>query len=278
MNLRRQFTYLLCLCMLVLGVSACQTTVAATAIADAAFTAQDLTFVGPERIPSGWVRLVLHNAGAEYYHLQLVQLADDKTVDDLAAALSASLVPPEWAAMRGGPNAVDPGASAAAILYLEPGQYALVDTVPDRQGVPHIVNGMIRGLTVTDPIQRTDEPVADITIDLVDFSFVVTPAATAGEHLFRINNQGHQVHEVWLAKLGEGKHVNDLLMALAPGAPAEDWVYQGLGGLTWLEPGAHGYFSAGLEPGSYALICFVPDPTTGQMHFMQGMVYEFVVE
>lgn len=290
MHALHRYSRLLLLAALILVISACQAAAATaepdadvaaaggSAIPEVVFTAQDLAFDGPESIPAGWVRLVLNNAGSEYYHLQLVQLHDDKSVDDLAAALGESLVPPAWVTLRGGPNAVDPGASTAAVMHLEPGNYAIVDTVPDRQGVPHVANGMIRGLTVTDAEQRTEQPAADVTIDLVDFSFVVTPTITAGEHTFRVNNQGKQAHEVWLAKLGEGKHVNDLLMALAPGAPAEDWVYNGLGGLTWIDPGDHGYFDADLAPGSYALICFVPDPETGQMHFMQGMVYEFVVE
>lgn len=290
MYLPRESSRLLILFLLVLLISACQPTVAADAdttanaaigtatIPEATFIAQDLAFEGPESIPGGWVRLVLSNQGSEYYHLQLVQLEDGKGVEDLAAALGESLVPPEWAIMRGGPNAVDPGASTSAVVYLEPGDYAIIDTVPDRQGVPHVVNDMIRGLSVTEPTQQAAEPEADMTIDLVDFSFVIESPWRAGEQIFRIDNKGKQVHEIWLARLGEGKHVNDLLMALAPGAPAEDWVYNGLGGLTWIDPGEHGYFTADLTPGSYALICFVPDPETGEMHFMRGMVHEFAIE
>jgi hypothetical protein len=100
----------------------------------------------------------------------------------------------------------------------------------------------------------------------------------AGEQTIRVNNQGSHAHEIWLAKLGEGKNATDLLQAFAPGTPAEEWVYNGLGGLTWIDPDRHGYFTANLTPGRYALICFVPDHATGKMHFMLGMVQEFVVK
>jgi hypothetical protein len=267
---------LLSICALLMG--GCASVVAESKLPEVTFTARALTFEGPESIPGGWVRVILRNEGQEYYHLQLVKLNEGMGVADLGIALRQSLVPPVWAEMRGGPNAVDPGQSTSAILYLEAGDYALISTVPDRQGVPHVANGMIRGLTVTKPTSATREPDADVTLDLVDFSFVLSQPLAVGEQTIRVNNQGSHAHEIWLAKLGEGKSANDLLMALAPGSPAEDWVYNGLGGLAWIEPGSHGYFTANLEPGRYALICFVPDHATGKMHFMLGMVQEFVVK
>lgn len=277
MQQRRNSKFLF-LILFALLVSGCQSAMAGSALPEATFIARDGSFEGPESIPGGWVRLNLENEGPEYYHLQLVKLDPGRTVTELEAALSESLIPPQWATMQGGPNAVDPGQSTSAVVYLETGDYALIDTVPDRQGVPHVANGMIRALTVTNATHLAEEPTADVTLDLVDFSFVLAQPFTTGQQTIRVNNNGHHVHEVWLTKLGEGKGVNDLLMALAPGAPAEDWVYNGLGGLTWIEPDKHGYFDVELEPGHYALICFVPDHATGKMHVMLGMVHEFVVE
>lgn len=49
-------------------------------------------------------------------------------------------------------------------------------------------------------------------------------------------------------------------------------------------PGESEYAVADLRPGKYAMVCFVPEGTTGrdtegtgQPHFMKGMVYEFTV-
>ena len=49
-------------------------------------------------------------------------------------------------------------------------------------------------------------------------------------------------------------------------------------------PGASEYAIADLTPGTYAMLCFVPEGTTsedaygtGQPHFMRGMVFEFTV-
>jgi hypothetical protein len=273
-----QVRWLLLLWLLALLISGCQGVAAVGASPSFTFTARDLSFTGPESIPGGWVHLQLQNEGPDYYHLQLVKLDDGKTVDELASALSESLIPPAWATMYGGPNPVDPGQSTSAVVHLDPGNYALVSTVPDRQGVPHVASGMIRSLTVTGAANPAAEPQADVTIDLVDYSFVLSQPLRAGRQTVRVNNQGSHAHEIWLAKLGEGKGVNDLLMALAPGAPVKDWVYNGLGGIAWIDPGMHSYFTAELEPGRYALICFVPDHATGEMHFMLGMLQEFVVD
>lgn len=278
MSKQKMIGWLFMVSLLALLISGCQSAAAESGIPEVTFTAKSLVFDGPKSIPGGWVRLVLHNEGPDYYHLQLVKLNEGHHVSDLGAALRESLVPPVWAEMKGGPNAVDPGRSSSAIVYLEPGDYAIISTVPDRQGVPHVASGMIRGLTVTEATRIVPEPAFDLTLDLVDFSFVLSQPLVAGEQTIRVNNQGSHAHEIWLAKLGEGKSANDLLMALAPGSPAEAWVYNGLGGLAWIEAGEYGYFSANLEPGRYALICFVPDHETGQMHFMLGMVQEFVVE
>ena len=278
MFLHRSVCWLLVAAICTVLMNGCAGVVAGGKQPEVVFVAHDRTFDGPTTIPGGWVRIVLRNEGQEYYHLQLAKLNEGQTMTDLGSAMRQSLVPPPWVEMRGGPNAVDPGKSTAAMVYLEPGDYAILSTVPDRDGVPHVASGMIRELTVTDPKVAKSEPVADVTLDLVDFSFLPSEPLAVGEQTVRVNNQGSHPHEIWLAKLGEGKSANDLLMALAPGSPTEDWVYNGLGGLAWIDPGSHGYFTANLEPGRYAFICFVPDEATGRMHFMLGMVYEFEVK
>jgi hypothetical protein len=38
------------------------------------------------------------------------------------------------------------------------------------------------------------------------------------------------------------------------------------------------YFSADFVPGSYALICFLPDVKDGKPHFVHGMVQQIEVQ
>ena len=42
-------------------------------------------------------------------------------------------------------------------------------------------------------------------------------------------------------------------------------------------PGGRGWTTLDLQPGEYALICFVPDPADGVPHVAKGMLRTFVV-
>lgn len=277
-----QKKYSLVMTLLTLGlallVSACQG-VKAAQINQVTFTAADNSFSGPETLPAGWTQLRLVNEGPDFYHIQLVRLSADKSVEDLVAVLEENPVRPAWAELYGGPNPSIPGQSSEAFVELEPGNYALIDTVPDKSGTPHLHQGMFKALTVTPVDESTAvEPQADVTLNMLDFSYSLSKPLTAGQHTIRVNNKGQQPHEVFLARLAPGKGVNDLLASLAPDAPSEAIDWQALGGVSVIEPGAHSYFSVDLEAGNYALICFAPDHDSGAPHFMMGMAQEFTIK
>ena len=44
-----------------------------------------------------------------------------------------------------------------------------------------------------------------------------------------------------------------------------------------LAPGTSSRVRLDLEPGRYALLCFLPDETSGTSHLHQGMAYPFTV-
>lgn len=262
---------------LTLLLSACQGAQAARN--EVTFTARNNSFGGPDSIAAGWIRLRLVNEGPDFYHIQLVKLNEGKTLDDLVTALQENPVRPAWAELYGGPNPPVPGQSSEAVVKLESGSYALIDTVPDKSGTPHLHYGMAKALTVTSAEGTAGlEPRADVTLDMFDFTYKLSESLTAGEQTIRVNNKGEQPHEVFLARLAPGKSVEDLLASLAPDAPADAIDWQALGGISVIEAGDHAYFSVDLESGRYALVCFAPDHGSGAPHFMLGMMQEIVVE
>ena len=51
-----------------------------------------------------------------------------------------------------------------------------------------------------------------------------------------------------------------------------------LGGIAGIESGMSQYFTADFTPGSYALICFLPDAKDRKPHFAHGMVQQIEVK
>jgi hypothetical protein len=231
--------------------------------------ASDYAFHAPARIPAGLTTFRLTNKGPSLHHIQLVKLEEGKTVDDFLAALKAGGPPPTWASMAGGPNPPEPGHVAVASVALEPGNYAIVCFVPDADGVPHLMKGMARGITVTGPARTVAEPSADITVKLVDYDFQLSKPLTPGHHVLRVENEGAQPHEVAIVRLKPGKSPLDFAeWGEHPHGPAPGTMH---GGVSGIMPGTHAFVVADLPPGEYGLICFLPDMKDGKPHFAHGM-------
>jgi hypothetical protein len=102
-----------------------------------------------------------------------------------------------------------------------------------------------------------------------DFTFDAPDVIPAGLTEFRFLNKGPALHHMQLLKLTGGKTVDDLRAALANPGPPPAWVKQ-VGGPNAPAPGLESNATLMLEPGNYALICFVD--IGGPPHFMKGMV------
>lgn len=243
-------------------------------------TATEFAFNAPDTIPGGLTTLHLLDAGKQLHHVQLIKLDSGKTPADFAKAMKR-MKPgeplPSWAHEAGGVNAPKPGGGeASATLALDPGTYMMVCLIPDAQGVPHVMKGMVRPLTVvpaTGP--AATEPKADVTMKLADYSFTLSTPLTAGTHTIRVENDGAQPHEVQLVRLAPGKSAADMAVWVdrqygpPPGEP--------IGGVPAIPVGAHAFITENFTPGQYALLCFVPDMKDGKPHAAHGMVKQITV-
>ncbi|MBM3934255.1 MAG: hypothetical protein FJ319_08140 [SAR202 cluster bacterium] len=208
----------------------------------------------------------------------MLKMDEGKTTADLIAAMQATTTP-EWLTATGGPGVAMPAGVSNATIEMEEGNYVLICVIPDAQGVPHIAKGMMKTLTVAGAqAEKVEEPEADITVDVKDFSFALSKAVTTGSHVFRTNNEGEQDHEAVLVQLMPGKTVEDFLGAFEPGAPPGPPPGVFVGGMQAMADGMHGYFRADIVPGNFVLLCFVPDEAGGAPHFALGMVEEFTVQ
>jgi uncharacterized cupredoxin-like copper-binding protein len=242
----------------------------------AAYTATDFAFEGPSETPAGPTRFTLTNQGKEVHHLVVVRIEQGRSFDSLLAALKKSELPPKWAHAIGGPNAVSPTISSDAVLGLTPGKYAVVCLIPSPDHVPHLAKGMIRPLSVTPSDRQVSESPADLTMNLTNYDFKLSGPVTAGTRVIRVANTADQLHEVVVVRLEPGKTMKDMFGWEMSGrkGPAPG---QYVGGMAPLAPGDTGDFSLAFEPGSYALICFVPDAKDGKLHAMHGMLKTLTV-
>lgn len=252
---------------------------------EAVYTATDYDFTGPDSLPAGVVRFRLMNKGHEPHHLQLIKLQPGQTLDDVLAAVVASPDPTRlqdelraFGLDAGGPNIIAPDEEGYATVTLDPGNYLMACFIPDHEGTPHVLKGMIQGLRVTDrPPVVEAEPQTPLTIQMVDFAYSLPAAIPAGRQTVRVTNAGQQYHEAALIRLKTGKSAQDYIAATHPKLEHER-PGTGIGGLAGLAEGRQGYFTADFTPGAYALICYLPDIQSEQRHFEKGMVTEFTVK
>jgi hypothetical protein len=235
-------------------------------------TATDYQFDAPATAPAGAVTIHLINHGKELHQVQLIKLEDGKTAADLAKALRTPGPSPSWIKFVGGPNGVAPGQEARATSVLAPGSYLYLCFIPSPDGVMHAAKGMVRPFEVTATSGALAEaPAADVTITLTDYAFQSSQPLTAGRHTILVKNAGPQPHEIVLLKLAPGKKAEDFGRWAETGMkgppPAEP-----IGGVTYLDKGSEGSFTADLIPGDYGFICFLPDAKDGKPHLAHGMM------
>ena len=139
---------------------------------------------------------------------------------------------------------------------------------------------------------RSDKPAADaagaadaapvasaapsaVTVVTTDYTFDAPSELPAGLTTFRLVNQGPSLHHIQLVKFGDGKTFADFMAALKAGGPPPKWASME-GGPNPSELGDTSSTAVMLEPGNYAMLCFIPGPD-GIPHVAKGMVRPLTV-
>jgi hypothetical protein len=254
------------------------TTAPAAARPEVTITAHDYSFDLPAQIPAGYVDVTIDNEGKEDHQAQLVKLGS-LSFDEFEASDDITKVPADTVFV-GGPNGATAGRSTTATVKLDPGKYAVVCFIPSpKDGKTHEAKGMVKQVEV---VEREDSvetaPVADSTIELSEFTFVV-PDDFDGRGVVDVTNVGNQIHELVMVKLNDGKTATDAakFFAAPNGAPPFSAI-PGVGGIVGLSSKQHAWLTMDLDPGNYALLCFFPDPAKdGTPHVLEGMLKEITV-
>ncbi|MCA9736677.1 MAG: hypothetical protein R3E98_20050 [Gemmatimonadota bacterium] len=111
-----------------------------------------------------------------------------------------------------------------------------------------------------------------------DHAFEGPDTVSAGMTRLVLANEGRTWHHLQLIKLEDGMTVEDFQAALArmqPGTPPPSWLIEA-GGVNPPEPGKEAATTLMLEPGRYAVVCFVDTPDRVP-HVMRGMIAALTV-
>jgi hypothetical protein len=97
-----------------------------------------------------------------------------------------------------------------------------------------------------------------------DFAYAGPEQWRAGPQLIRVENAGHQDHQIRLARLNPGKSVSDWMKA-------GDAASRTISGVARMGPGQVAYLPVELIPGNYVIYCLITDPGSGKPHLALGM-------
>lgn len=243
--------------------------------------ASEFAFEMPLTIPAGLTTFELHNRGTIIHHLTIARLDSGKTAGDAVEEMVrlGHNLRPKWMISTGGPNAVMPGQSTNATIFLAPGSYFAYCEIPGPDPARHYMKGMVKEFKVTASSAVETFPTADIKLGLADYAFLLSRPLTRGHHVIAVTNGALQPHMVAFKRFPigypPGTAANDLAAwALNPQGKPSPGV--SVGGITEIGPAGVATMEGDFEPGMYLLICFSASPN-GTPHFRLGMQKEITV-
>ena len=122
--------------------------------------------------------------------------------------------------------------------------------------------------SVTEP----DPSAAQVAVTATDYAFAFDPEPAAGRTQFTMTNEGEERHVMVLFKLADGATMDEVLAS------------EGEEGIDGPElesdsaaPGETAVLTTDLEPGTYGVICYIPNDE-GTPHLALGMTAELTVQ
>ncbi len=117
----------------------------------------------------------------------------------------------------------------------------------------------------------------EATIELFEYGFTISDGFD-GDGRVLVTNSGEQAHDLSIFRIGESGSYDELLFNVSGGGSVDPTVYLGYGGVSAIDPGVAAVVELQLEPGEYAIACFVPDTGDGRPHLKHGMIQPLTIE
>ena len=206
-------------------------------------------------------RLMAVNEGKDPHQVYLARLNDGVTEDEVGEAVTKNpdalfeMITIAGSFPGEGTNfgRVSPGENGLITIDFPEGTYLVID--PEVKGPPPFTTFEIGPPTG----DEAAEPEADYEVEVGDFFFEFGDAES-GPATVKITNTGEQGHEISVGQNIQSEDGKEAVFTFTP------------------PPGGSMWTTFNLEPGSYQVACFLPDPSTGKPHFKLGMKDKLEVE
>lgn len=231
---------------------------------------------GRESADTGVAEITLKNEGEKNRNMQLVRIEGSHSAEEVTAAFGQagkSEAFPPWFFGAGGISTTAAGESRTVTQVLEPGTYYAFVTegggeLPRPNSIPTIE---VKG----DPSDETLE--ADATVSAFEYGFEVK-GLRAGRNEIAFDNTGTQPHHLLVSSLVGNSTEEDVERFFKAGKGKSPLQEKGGQSTAVLEGGESQLVTIDLEPGRYALYCFISDRQGGPSHALTGMVNEVEVK
>jgi hypothetical protein len=215
-------------------------------------------------------------------------LSEEEVTTQLLEAGNGDVVRHGWQFL-GGTNSPDPGIGASFVVELDEGDVLIGASYysDDQNGADEVM--LTAPLTVTsrvsDDIQEAPE--ATVTVEMTDeLRYIVTPdPIPAGPQIWKIWNSGsHHSHHMVMVGVPDGTTADQIIEEAAglfsgtpPAGPGVFAEFTGAGYAALQSGGTTTWVEFDLEPGTYAVICFIMEDGVFRPHLLDGMVTIFTV-
>jgi hypothetical protein len=230
-------------------------------------SAKQPTISVPKSIEGGVVEMELTNSAKGSHGAQLIGATNGHAPQEALEAGNAwgenGKPLPEWVIPAGGVGSVPSGRTASVTQELPPGKYVVVDLDSDANAELEVTGSSGAGELAGD----------GGTIEATEYEFSST-GLKAGKSRVLFDNVGGEPHFVAAVGIKPGGTIADVRKAFRTenGRPPIDQSRSF--NTAVILGGAKQSFDVELEPGKYALLCFVPDRAGGPPHVVKGMISE----
>lgn len=234
-----------------------------------------VTLSAPKSAEAGLAEITFTNDSDAEADLQLIRVEGDRTPEEVVKGLGEAIQGkafPEWLFPAGGIGTVAAGKTATVTQVLQPGDYYAFNT---EGGPPSPKSAAMTEVTGEESDAEIDG--GDATVEAVEYGFNAE-TLPSGTVEVDFDNIGAQPHHLLAAKIKGDATAEEIEKSFKEEKGPPPLEEEGTQSTAVLEGGEAQLVDLELEPGRYALFCFITDRNGGAPHALKGMVDEVEVE